>query len=323
MPTFAFSHTGDYWKTRYSFEPTNYTYIDSKLISYRATTATENEDNEDNSMQRIAWVHNAQGTPRNNFYGTQYNSKVLVSSNQDPSAEKVFNSVSLETNQNNFIAAVFTNVDINSSSTTKIQASTIDKFVHREENLYADIRPSVTNSTSNMRPIGLVKSYDPSANTITLYGTVSNVMVGARPVFARTIGEETILTTNITSVSGADAVISSNNPDISSIEQFLNIALASPASILGGTSVISAATHNGYETVVTIGGSGLLAGDYIIPDNTRLLALLDPSVHGDAIRGKYMLVDLTTIDGSKPFELYAVNVDYSFSNLDSRLGQNS
>ena len=320
MPTFAFSHTGDYWKTKYSFEPTSYTHVDNKLISYRGTSAIDPEY-EGEFAQLTAWQHNSQSVPRNNFYGEQFNSNVVVSSNQDPSAEKVFNSVSLETNQNNFSAQVLTNVDIQDSSVTKIQVSTIENFIAKEENLYSDISPSVLNSTTNLRGVGLVKAYDATSNTITLYGNVPNVPVGAIPVFARTVNEETILTTNV-NASGTQAVINTQQfgDDVSA---FLQLALLSEADIGDATSVISSADYNGFETIVQIGGIGLLAGDYIIPDNTRLLALLDPSIHGDAIRGKYMMLNVSTKDGALPFELYAINVDYSFSNLDSRLGQNS
>lgn len=46
------------------------------------------------------------------------------------------------------------------------------------------------------------------------------------------------------------------------------------------------------------------------------------AVNGDQMRGPYAKVRLTISD-TTPFELHAVNVDYSFSKLDARLTQNS
>jgi hypothetical protein len=45
-------------------------------------------------------------------------------------------------------------------------------------------------------------------------------------------------------------------------------------------------------------------------------------INGDSMRGPYVKVELRT-NTSESFELHAVNVDYSFSRLDSRLTQNA
>ena len=51
-------------------------------------------------------------------------------------------------------------------------------------------------------------------------------------------------------------------------------------------------------------------------------AVSNSTVNGDQMRGPYAKVKLTISD-TTPFELHAVNVDYSFSKLDARLTQNS
>lgn len=319
MATFSFSHTGNYWKTRYSFEPNHYTQIDNALLSYTENTVVDDMTPDVAVMQETVWKHNSSAVPLNNFYGDQYGSYILLSSNQDPSAEKVFNALSLESNQNVFTSAVLTNVDLQGFSETPAQqSSVIERFTPKEENLYADITPSIFNSTANLRPIGLVKSR--TSDSVTVYGMIDNIPTGAIPVFVNTFDESTILRAAVETSGGSTASISSDlQPFDGSIPNFLNNVLQNSVSFMQSANIYQ------NETVINIGGGGVLSGSYVVPGQTRLMALLDPAVHGDAMRGKYLLVSLSTKPGmgDRPFELYAVNVEYSHSNLDSRLGQNS
>jgi|DEB0MinimDraft_10_1074344.scaffolds.fasta_scaffold00453_7 hypothetical protein len=318
MATFSFSHTGNYWKTRYSFEPSHYTHIDNALLSY-----TQNEEQEMTTevavVQETIWKHNSNSSdvPLNNFYGYQNGSFILLSSNQDPSAEKVFRAVSLESNQNVFTGLVFTNVDLQGFSVTRgQQSSLLGDFIPKEENLYSDIKPSIFNSTTNLVPIGLVKAR--TTNSVTIYGQVNNVPTGAIPVFVTTSPDGvTTLRATITLSNGSSVGVDTSV--IESIPGFLNSVAADGASTIGEAGLYE------NQTIIDIDGAGILAMNYVVPDQTRLMALLDPSIHGDAMRGKYLLVSLSTKPGmgDRPFELYAVNVEYSHSNLDSRLGQNS
>jgi hypothetical protein len=236
----------------------------------------------------------------------------------------VFKALSLESNQNVFNAIVFTNVDLQGYSTTEVQqSSAINEFIPKEENLYAHISPSVINSTSNLRPVGLVKSYNSSSNTVTVYGEINDIPVGAIPVFVRTLsdGSTVLSAAAYPQNNSSTAAVFTSDIEVfqGSIYQFNNYVSNN------GAAEISGATVYQNQTIIDIGGAGILDNSYIVSDDTRLMALLNPAIHGDTMRGKYLLVSLSTKPGmeDRPFELYAVNVEYSYSNLDSRLGQNS
>jgi hypothetical protein len=49
----------------------------------------------------------------------------------------------------------------------------------------------------------------------------------------------------------------------------------------------------------------------------RIIAVYDPELDGDPIRGRYARIDIETQADGKPFELLAVNTEYSMSNLDA------
>lgn len=313
MATFSFSHTGNYWKTRYSFEPTEYTCVDNTMVSYQYIGSDESDSND---VQQVVWRHN-EGI-KNNFYGTQYNSSFVVVSNNDPSAEKVFNAISLESNQNAFSSQLFTNVDLpDTSETAQQQGSVIQDFIPKEENLYAQIPPSSINSTSNFRPVGVVSGYDVSNNQITVQGMASDVPYGASPVYVTTFDDGSTVYSSVVNPGQGGILLTTHNTNVTPESVLLQAALNPGSSFEDATY-----NPNQNTTSINVGGSGVFNGAYIVENQTILMYALDPSIHGDSMRGKYLLASFTTKDGSKPFELYAINVDYSFSNLDSRLGQN-
>jgi hypothetical protein len=54
----------------------------------------------------------------------------------------------------------------------------------------------------------------------------------------------------------------------------------------------------------------------------KMLGVTLSVLDGDQMRGPYAKVKINILD-TTPFELHAINVDYSFSNLDARLTQNA
>ena len=54
----------------------------------------------------------------------------------------------------------------------------------------------------------------------------------------------------------------------------------------------------------------------------KIVGVTNSIVDGDQMRGPYAKVRINISD-TTPFELHAINVDYSFSKLDARLTQNS
>ena len=67
--TIGFDNSGKIWKTRYSFTPTNYAYLDKKMFTCK------NGSMED----ELAWIHDDKDRPINNFYSNQYHSSLTAS----------------------------------------------------------------------------------------------------------------------------------------------------------------------------------------------------------------------------------------------------
>ena len=106
--TRACSHKGGFWKTRYSFTPTCYARIDNHFISTNGVHPNAEENVFGVGLN--FWMHESTMS-HNTFYGKRHMSKVSVVCNQDPSAVKIFKSLSLESNSNNWTGMSSTNIN--------------------------------------------------------------------------------------------------------------------------------------------------------------------------------------------------------------------
>ena len=130
--TIAYSNKYDAWATRYSFEPTCYAFSDNYFVSSK----------DDGGF----WRHDVNPL-RCSFYGDSYGASIEVSSSHDPSSVKIFNSVSLETNIDEWEASVHTNDEYGQKEK---QQGNISSFENKEGFKYADMPRSEINSTSNV-----------------------------------------------------------------------------------------------------------------------------------------------------------------------------
>lgn len=142
--TIAFSHKGGFWKTRYSYTPTCYAAVDNVMIS---TNKTSLEDS--TNTERFFWEHEVNPT-HNKFYETQYKSSLTLVSNQDPSAVKLFNALSLESNSKDWAGTAATNISPAGAPQNELQLGNIKGFVTKEGNQYSDLPKSLTFSNSNL-----------------------------------------------------------------------------------------------------------------------------------------------------------------------------
>jgi len=93
------------------------------------------------------WLHDQLST-RNKFYGNAAaKSSITVSANQDPSAVKMYKSLSLETNTKDWTAEVCTNVEYEGKEKQK---GSISSFEKKEGFQYAEMPRDVLNSTRNI-----------------------------------------------------------------------------------------------------------------------------------------------------------------------------
>lgn len=81
--TLAYNESIQAWSTQYSFVPENIQSVGTEMITFKSGEL---------------WLHNSNNT-RNNFYGTQYKSRIMSLTRNAPSLVKSFDSISFETNQ--------------------------------------------------------------------------------------------------------------------------------------------------------------------------------------------------------------------------------
>ena len=148
--TVAFDNTGKVWKTRYSFVPTRYAYLDKKLLScqgYRGVAY-------DNSA--LVWRHDEKSEGINKFYGEQFRSSLKSSFNKDLSANKLYKSLSLEgtTNLKGGLNRFLAN---STTQKSHLRDASVGKLKEKGGILYADLGRGAKNSSSNVGVVGTIK----------------------------------------------------------------------------------------------------------------------------------------------------------------------
>lgn len=268
--TIAYSDKYDLWTTRYSFEPTCYANVGNTLLSSKGTGLYKHDVNE----------------LRCRFYGVNEGCSLEVASNQDPSAIKSFNSISLETNTSDWTAEVFCNDEYQDGNK---QQGTTNNFVSKEGFQYADMPRSALNSTRNVFPVmQLIESIAGTGNPLTAY--------------------------NITLFDDASTFIPSS--DSPKYRAYL-LSDGALVDLVEGIPLYVTSADTKFLQLTSFSGEIPNPPDVY---EDQLVVVSDSSFDGDQMRGPYARIKLTT-STTEPLELHAVNVDYSFSKLDSRLGQ--
>lgn len=359
--TIAFSEKYGFWTSRYSFEPDCYADVNNDMVSFSANFAHRHDVNSN----------------RNNFYGVDYNSEIVVSSNQDPSAVKFYKSLSVETNAENISADVTTNEEYSGKEN---QAGSVSSFENREGFKYSDMPRDAQNSSSNMFqcPNMYVSFLAPQIDGQP--GPFYNLLndedeVVGDFVFANMYVQQPLnapVGSVVHSAVGGNVVpadmtlyFDNQAPDIElgeiyvykSLGNYVQLAIkyeldetvqSSPAAYLNGAlqnaigfgfwSVGNATTgspstiEQAVEAYLAVNDESTLSLQNFNPfrnvsgaqigEEYKMLGVTPSVLDGDQMRGPYAKIKLT-IAGADPFELHAINVDYGFSKLDSRLNQNS
>jgi len=188
--TVAYDVKGGFWTSFYSYSPERMGFIKNSFFSF--------------SGGRM-YTHDTNST-RNNFYGTQHNSKIVTTSTVNPSMVKSYESISLEGSE--AWSATFSNTDQSSSVG-------VDAFDKRERNFYAHINRDTNDSTSNMLSIG--QAYSVAADKINVSSRISDLPIAIGAEIYKVSGSNIVTTgLNVSSVSGrrqitADATVSTVN----------------------------------------------------------------------------------------------------------------
>ena len=161
MSTFAFKNKGGYWATRYSFDATNYSSIDRKMITSPDLLRPTNENESYSAL--MLWRHDPYSdaelakNQKCRFYGDVADSSFIsFSFNDNVSSNKIYKNFSLEgsftdtTPTASFLAN-------DSSNKTQQRPSTISDFTEKAATLHANVGRNNLITRSNVTPIGVLK----------------------------------------------------------------------------------------------------------------------------------------------------------------------
>ena len=322
--TFAWSHTDKAWTTRYSFTPTAYAYVDNFFMSSNGPHPEWDllEQFGDSIPNYGLWLHDSNNN-HNKFYGYQYDTSVAFVSNYNPSSVKIYKSLSVESNSNEWGGFVTTNNNPSGSDQSEAQRGELNSFTRKEGTSYVDIPPSEKNSTSHITAAfsadGGVFS-DLSGLTLEDLGVSADNLVLSWSVFIDnqygqiTAGKNSFLVvhdgTNLSYIKGGELV---------------PIANASP-SYDDGYAIIS--SLNADDGIVTV--DMLLQAEDIdsfpfswVDEEYAVVYIQAPAkTNGDYMRGHYMNVYLSN-SSTTPIECLSFNVNYEPTRLDHSLSQNA
>jgi hypothetical protein len=305
--TIGFSSKNNVWTSKYSYQPMFIGNNDRTMVTFNNDLTTTSI--EALPKQTLCWVHSKTTQLKNTFYNKFTSSSFSVSFNQPASLEKTFNAVSIESNQDVFSCSLATNIDNPLDvNVTKPQTSYIQKFTPREESLYSYCGKSQINSKQNVSVFGHYKSSQIVLNDDDIESAIiiriqfipiTPVIPSSGKLFFRSGGDYFVFS-NSTAISQDNTLEYQASQPGFQIVPFTNdiqiiIEPQNPQSILSLLQFLNAFIN---DNVTTIG------------------CISDPQIDGDELRGRYMLASFFS-DSSNPFEVSAVNAEFSHSRLDS------
>ena len=325
--TIAISNRGGFWKTRYTFFSSCYSFVDRCLISFNKLFTTQ-----------PVWKHD-DNQARTSFYGTQGGSGIAVTFNENPSQNKLYKAFSLEATNNVTGISVFR---VNNSSvaeqTKNIQAGSIQE---RGGIMYGHIGRETIALGANTNVVGkilsavitdLVAVPDPGfLQAITVEYTMSfidgaqNNMVYSDDFpsklftyYVEALDQGAGLTTQYFAPWTTDPL------PASAFESYAAMTGAMRPISMNGNVLTLQINFNGadaYNEYVN-GGLGLTFPEALVytdedgnlPYNFYLYSMSAESINGEDPKGQ--TADAIITLGSAPYELYALNVEYAPTDLD-------
>jgi hypothetical protein len=129
--TVGFHERTDSFITRFSFAPELYTYIDTKLYSFK---------------DGVLYEHDIDGVDRNTFYGVSYPSRVHIVSNLNNEIEKIYRSMGVKSNQPWSVPSIFNKDGQESNLITS-------DFIRRDDMYYANILRDINTAVDKLTVI--------------------------------------------------------------------------------------------------------------------------------------------------------------------------
>ncbi len=348
--TIAYSDKYNAWTTRYSFEPTCYACTDNYFVSAKADvwrhdvnslycnfygdanqaglTVSSNQDPSSiKSFNAVSLETNGKGWSANVYTNEEY-----------AGSEKQEGSISSFKNKEGFKYASMPKSTLNSTSNiipilpfpspSPVPNDVLERFdwfeghsqimglysalVLDQGTVYTQLLNYLTSGNNSWTPESIdgVSYYK---ITVPCSTPISNVSVP--------FGDQTTML-SVDSPGGTSTVplLIRDNPSVNPTTGRNFLPVYAPVSMFANLGSLSTGNAGSFSQAF-MGLFGEVNGESNWVNYNHYAA--SPSqINGDSMRGPYVKVELRT-PTSDPFELHAVNVDYSFSRLDSRLTQNA
>jgi hypothetical protein len=306
--TYAFSHRGGFWKTRYSFFSTAYATLNKIMLGFNTLL-----------KQNLTWTHNTGAI--NAFYGAAAaGSGIVVTFNDRPSVNKIYKSVSIEgTNNIDFAGAMVVN---NSTTGNQAKASPLFAFDDKGGILYGKIQGLNEISMSNIKPVGTVVSAQNIGQNQFLFelnwinGGQGNA--AAADQFGLNGG---VWASYIFGVNGAffyanpnQAVPIGQNVNAGDFAQITLENMGGNYLTLDYTGYLTSDLVNQYGTP-NVNVFNNYASD-VAASPITIYSITTENVNGDQLRGQ--IADAVINLGNNDFELFALNLEYEPTTYDHR-----
>lgn len=305
--TIAYSNKGGFWKTRYTFFSSCYAFVDRCLISFNKsfTTITTPIENGETITLEPVWKHD-ENDARTSFYGTQGGSGIAVTFNTSPSQNKLYKAFSLESTNN--ITGLNTFSVNNSSVPTQVKTITAGALQERGGIMYGHIGRETVASGANVKLVGRIISQSDDGDSYVMQfaeggkSNLSNNGTASTKFFIRNAfpGAATeYFTTDMTVSVGLPA-------SYGAFSSALTLALDDETNTTGNEIFLSGGL---IDIPVDVDAEGNPT------DGPFFLYSVSPeAINAEDPKGQ--TADAVILLGFDPYELYALNVEYSPTDLD-------
>jgi len=276
--TFAFSHRGGFWKTRYTFYSTAYATLNKVMLGFNTILD-----------RALTWTHNT-GANTTFYDGAQAGSGITVTFNDQPSNNKIYKSVSIEGTSN--VGSIGTLIVNNSTTNNQAKASPLFAFDDKGGILYGKIQGLAQISMSNIKPVGQI------VNATDIGGSVLRFQMNWFEGGQSNASDIATTGSYIFSRNGEFFYADPNNTiDLNNLNQasdFADIVLT---------------TMGGNFLDIDFGNLTPNAADFNnSTDPIFIFSVTNEDMNGDQLRGQ--IADAVFALGSADYELYALNLEY-------------
>ena len=285
MRTIAFNNTKNYWSTRYSFIASCIASIKDHMVTARANPSDQN----------IIWKHDESGNGNNNFYGEQSTSLVGVTFNDNPSQNKQYKSLSIESSDAVNVQGI--NTFTTNGGPALDKSAVVRRLTERGGVVYGNIGTESRITNSNVRFLGIVESVSDLTDVFS-----SDVI--------EQLGFDGIPTAKFIKLNNIEhsAYSASNVSRLLQQDQLQEFELDPTAGLpFGGP-------DGGGGFFVTIFNGGVITPQPFAPAEGTPLFIGYVDINGEAPKGQ--IADCFVTLGSNDFEVFALNVEYSPTELD-------